>query len=161
MDKKVDRHVEERQHPDGHRLHFIYDNDAVAESPKPTNAGSPSIVKRVQKLDQGRNDDGSIPIFCHQFSSVEFLPFLFPALFLHQIGMMLQNELVVPDRITQIFCILIDDAKQRSGKNDPAALMLICMSQGKPKRCKRLSAPCGNAEPVDSAWPFCRFPAAA
>ena len=161
MDKKVDRHVEERQHPDGHRLHFIYDNDAVAQSPKPTDAGSPSIVKRVQELDQGRNDDGSIPIFRHQFPSVEFLPLLFPALFLHQIGMMLQDELVVPDRITQIFCILIDDAKQRSGKNDPAAPMLICMSQGKPKRCKRLSAPCGNAEPVDSARPFCRFPAAA
>ena len=56
-------------------------NDAVAQSPKPTNAGSPSIVKRVQKLDQGRNDDGSIPIFCHQFSSVEFSPVPLPRAF--------------------------------------------------------------------------------
>ena len=151
----VHRHVEQRQHIPGNRLHFIDDQNAVLQGTHPADARGLSGKQRVQQLHQSRNQNRAVPIFQKQFIGVQFV---FLRRFPNHIGMVLQDHGVIAHCFPNDCRILLQHGQQGNHKQNPPLASLRrcqCIAQGS----QRFSAARRQRKPVNSLRPVRRLQA--
>ena len=145
-----------------HRLHFVDHNDTAAEGMKPANAAAAPGKQGVQQLDQRGNYDIAFPRCRQEFPAVQFfLCFrVIRRLLLHDVGVMLQDQAVIPDVLTDNLTALINNCKNRCDKQNPALSIPGRVSQRIAQGAEGLPCPGWHVQPVDAARLFGEGPAA-
>ena len=131
---------------------------AVAEGLKAADAGGLSGKQGVEQLDQCGDDDGGAPVLRQQLVFVQ--PVL-PGPGAHQVGVVLQNQAVLPDRLPEHRGVLFQNAQQGKDEENPPLPVPRGVGQGEAERAERLAAAGGHVQPVDAARPLPGVPALA
>lgn len=106
--QKVYRQGEQRQHLAGNGLNLVNDNDAATQGMKPSDGCGLSGGQSVQQLNQGGDDDGGLPGFRQKFPFIQLMTIF---CCLYQVGVMLQDEIVVLNIRADHRCVLRETAR--------------------------------------------------
>ena len=158
--EKVHGQIEQRQHPGRYGLNFVDDQDAAAQGLEAADTGGPAVKEGVQQLDQGGDNDRRIPVFGHQFLGVQLVCICL-RFWPDDVGVVFQNQIVIPDVIPQDLSVLIQNTQQGRGENEAGLVIYRGVGQGKAEGGQGLAAAGGDVQPVDAAGPVRCLPAPA
>ena len=128
------------------KLHLVENNDAVGKVVQFAATARFAGIKRLEELNTGRHDDGSIPIFGCQTRAGRLLLRI-------EIAVMLQDILRAKDA-TQNICRLFNDRGVGDYKDYTFLPVFKRMTQGKRHRRKRLAAAGWDGQRVNARLAF-------
>ena len=96
LTQKLYGKIKKRQQLDRHSLNLVDHNDAVAKRLKSSDRRCFSVKQGIQQLNQRRQNDRRVPALHQQLALVKRVLRNFR---LHDIGMMLQNQPVVSNKL--------------------------------------------------------------
>ena len=112
--QKLDGKIKKRQQFGRHGLDLIDHDDAVTKSLKPANGSRFPVEQRVQQLNQRRQNDRRVPALHQKFALVKRV---LRCIRLHNVGMVLQDQPIVPYKLPNLFRVLFQNRQQRRGEN--------------------------------------------
>ena len=148
LGQKLHGQIEKCQHPGRYSLNLVNDNDAAAESLEAADGSRPSVKESVEQLHQSRDDDRCIPAFHSQLPLIQF-----PSLLgVQDIGVVFQDDAVIPQILPDHGGILLQNGQQRRCEDQPAFPPFLSMSQRVAQRTQGFSAAGGNIQSIDPAF---------
>ena len=134
------------------RLHLIKDNYTVTQAVKPAEISFLFLIQGLKKLNRRSHDKRNlIPVFYEAF-----IPPAFLFLLKNHVSMVLQHPILIPNRLSDLFCVLIQDTfKWRHVKN-MSFFRFTCPTECKPQGTQSLSRSGRDRQPVPAGTGICR-----